>query len=211
MTTQESDRRGQVGQQGTTVQRTGGPVTFDEAVTALRRGEIVAAATETLIGLLGDARRPEVVARVAELKGRSEHQPIALLLPDSASLEAISASVSPAARRLAAAHWPGPLTLLVTARPGLSPLLVRDGRVGARVPGASPALDLVRAFGGPLTATSANPTGQPAAVDTEALAASLREHVWVLPGRAPGGQASTLVDACVDPPRVLRPGPIALT
>jgi len=183
---------------------------LERALDALRRGEVVAAPTETLVGLLADAMDPAAVARVADLKGRRADQPIALLLPDPASLDRVATSVSPATRVLAEAHWPGPLTLLVEARAELSSLLVRDGKVGVRVPGPSLALDLVRAFGGPLTATSANLTGEPAVAATAEIAPSITARTHVLEGRAPGGEPSTLVDATVTPPRVLRVGAIAI-
>ncbi len=183
---------------------------LEQALDALRRGEVVAAPTETLVGLLADAMDPAAVTRVAEAKGRDANQPIALLLPDAAALDGVALHVGAATRTLADTHWPGPLTLLVAARPELSPLLVRDGKVGVRVPGPSLALDLVRAFGGPLTATSANLTGEPAVADTASLSAAIAERVHVLRGRSPGGDPSTLVDATVDPPAVLRAGAVEI-
>ncbi|MBO6936934.1 MAG: threonylcarbamoyl-AMP synthase [Deltaproteobacteria bacterium] len=181
---------------------------LEQALDALRRGEVVAAPTETLVGLLADAMDVDAVARVADLKGRSANQPIALLLPDVAALDRVAVRVSETTRALGEAHWPGPLTLLVEARPELSPLLTRDGKVGVRVPGPSLALDLVRAFGGPLTATSANLSGEPAVADTAALAPAIAAGAHVLSGRAPGGEPSTFVDATVEPPVVLRAGAI---
>lgn len=178
------------------------------ALEALRRGELVAAPTETLVGLLADALDAAAVARVAVLKGRRTDQPIALLLPNAESLDRVAVRVSAATRALAKAHWPGPLTLLVEARPKLSPLLVREGKVGVRVPGPSLALDLVRAFGGPLTATSANLSGEAPVADTSALAPAIAAGAHVLVGRSPGGEPSTLIDATVDPPRVLRAGAV---
>lgn len=185
-------------------------MSLDAALAALRRGEVVAAPTETLVGLLADALDPAAVAEVAALKGRDARQPIALLLPGAGALERVAARVDPATRALAEAHWPGPLTLLVAARPELSPLLVREGKVGVRVPGPSLALDLVRAFGGPLTATSANLSGEPGVADTAELHATIRAGAHVLSGRSPGGAPSTLVDATTDPPTVLRAGAISV-
>ena len=128
----------------------------------LRRGGVLSCATETLQGLLADALNPEAIERVIQAKSRGP-EPIALLIPSPAALDQIALEVTAATRALAERHWPGPLTLLVHAHSWLAPALVRDGKVGVRVPGDSPALTLVRAFGGPLTATSANPSGQPAA------------------------------------------------
>ena len=143
-------------------------------VALLRRGGVVACATETLQGLLADALDPAAVQRVVQAKQRGP-EPIALLIPGFESLDLVAVEISPATRVLAEKHWPGPLTLLVRAHPRLPAELVRDGKVGVRVPGPSHALDLVRAFGGPLTATSANPSGQPAA-RTEAEARLQFQH-----------------------------------
>src|SRR5207245_8165324 len=102
----------------------------------------------------------------------------------------------PLARRLMDRHWPGALTLVVREKPGLPRgVIAADGGVAVRIPGPSPALDLVRAFGGPLTGTSANRTGEPPAVTAEEVARALGTDVdWVVPGRAPGGLPTTLID-----------------
>ncbi len=178
------------------------------ALAVLRQGGVVAAPTETLVGLLADALDPAAVARVAEAKGRAQDQPIALILPDAGALDRVATAVTPRTRELARAHWPGPLTLLVRARPELSPLCTRDGKVGVRVPGPSAAADLVRAFGGPLTATSANLSGGPAVAETAALDPVLAARVHVLAGRSPGGEPSTLVDATGPELVVLRQGAV---
>jgi len=185
-------------------------VELDVYLKVLRRGGIVACPTETLQGLLADALDAAAVQRVVQVKQRGP-DPIALILPHAESLDRIAVEVSAATRSLAEKHWPGPLTLLVRAHPTLAPELVRDGKVGVRIPGPSPALDLVRAFGGPLTATSANPSGQPPArTEAEARAYFVNVIDEFLPGDAPGGAPSTVVDATVDPPRVIRPGSIAI-
>lgn len=173
---------------------------------ALSRGEVLACPTETLHGLLADALSAAAVARVVSLKQRGP-EPIALLLPDHASLVQVAQPLSRAAAALAARHWPGPLTLVVRALPGLPAALVQDGRVGVRVPGPSPAARLVRAFGRPLTATSANPSGQPAARTEAEVRAYFGADLLVVPGDAPGGPPSTVVDV-TDGVRVLRQGAV---
>jgi L-threonylcarbamoyladenylate synthase len=184
---------------------------LERYVEVLARGGVVACATETLMGLLADALVPEAVQRVVDLKGRAEHAPMAVLLPDADAWEQVAREVPAIGRRWAGAHWPGPLTMVTWAHADLPAPLVRDGKVGARVPGASPALDLVRAYGRPLTATSANRTGCPPTVDdAEALAVFGDALEAVVPGRAPGGNPSTVVDITSQPPRLLRPGAIAL-
>ena len=180
-----------------------------EYVALLRSGSVLACATETLVGLLADARSEAAVERVVAIKQRGP-DPIALIAPDPASVEQI-AELDESARSLAARHWPGPLTLVVRARAGLPTPLLRDGTVGVRVPGPSPALDLVRAFGAPLTATSCNPSGLAAArTIAEAQAYFGGSIAAYVPGDAPGGPPSTIVDVTGAEPRVLRQGAIAI-
>jgi L-threonylcarbamoyladenylate synthase len=176
----------------------------------LAAGGVIACPTETLMGLLAAALDPDAVAHVCALKGRDVRQPIGVLVPDFAALSSVAIEIPALARTLAERHWPGPLTLLLRVRPGLPAPLSMDGKIGVRVPGPSPALDLVRAFGAPLTATSANKTGRAAALSAEEARAAFPVGLaYVVPGAAPGGLASTVVDATGREPVVLRAGAIA--
>lgn len=178
-------------------------------VRVLGQGGVVACPTETWLGLLADALDEKAVERVAELKGRPADMPIALLLPDVQAVADVAQAPSAAARALMEAHWPGPLTILLMAKPGLSPRITRDGKLGVRVPGPSPAADLARAFGRPLTATSANRTGEPSLRSVEELPVALAQGLdGVVPGVSPGGAHSTLIDATSSPMRILRAGAI---
>jgi L-threonylcarbamoyladenylate synthase len=184
---------------------------LERLVGLIAAGGVIACPTETFVGLLADAANPEAVAEIIRLKGRDPDNPIGLLLPNLASLDSVVLEVPPLARALADQHWPGPLTLVLRARPGLAPALQRDGKVAVRVPGPSPALELVRAFGRALTATSANRTGQPPARNgTEVQAAFGGELAAIVLGEAPGQLASTIVDASSSELRVLRQGAIEI-
>lgn len=178
-------------------------------VEVLRQGGVVACPTETWLGLLADARREAAIEKVATLKGRPADMPIALLLPHAEAIAEVALPPSQAAQALMDAHWPGPLTVLLKARPGLSRRLVRDGKVGVRVPGPSPAAALTRAFGHALTATSANLSGAPPLRRAAELPAALGVQVdGSVSGASPGGPPSTLIDTTVTPMVVLRPGAI---
>ena len=182
-----------------------------ELVKILEQGGIVACPTETWLGLLADARNHGAIERVAELKGRPADMPIALLLPDAQAVTEVASSLSGEAKALMQAYWPGPLTILLAARSGLSPRLTRDGKVGVRVPGPSPAADLVRAFGRPVTATSANLSGEPPLCSAEELPPRIAEGLGgVVPGVSPGGAPSTLIDTTTSPMRILRAGAIEI-
>ena len=184
---------------------------MDALVEVLERGGVVACPTETSLGLLADARNEKALQRVSELKGRPADMPIALVLPGAWAVAEVALAPSDAARALMQAYWPGPLTILLKAKPGLSPLLTRDGKIGVRVPGASPAADLVRAFGHPLTATSANRTGEPAPRSADEVPAALAEGLdGLVPGVSPGGAPSTLIDSTTAPMRIVRAGAIEI-
>lgn len=188
-----------------------------EACQVLREGGVVACATETLTGLLADAYNRAAIDLVLELKQRPASLPVALLLPNVESLANVSIDVAaqePTSAkmiaRLADAFWPGPLTILVPVRGNLHPALSRDGLIGVRVPGESPALDLVRAFGKPLTATSANLSGQPPAATAAEVIAQFGQRLdVVMPQDAPRGAPSTVVSCQGGELTVLREGAIA--
>jgi len=180
-------------------------------VLMLRSGGVVACPTETQIGLLADALDARAVQRVCDMKRRPAGEPIPVLVASFAAALEIATDVSGAAAALAQAYWPGPLTLVMRARGELPPALLRSGTIALRVPGPSPALELVRAFAGPLTATSANLSGQPPLGSEAALRATFGPALsGVVPGTAPGAPASTIVDVTGAHPIVLRQGAIVL-
>jgi L-threonylcarbamoyladenylate synthase len=140
----------------------------ERAVERLRRGGVVVYPTETVYGLGSDATSEAAVRRVAELKGRDAAKPILVIVASREMLGAVVARVPALAERLIERFWPGPLTLVLPARPGLSPLL-GGGReaIGVRVSSHPLARALVEGLGRPVTATSANPGGLAAATDVE--------------------------------------------
>jgi L-threonylcarbamoyladenylate synthase len=167
------------------------------ALRVLEAGGVVAAATETLFGLLADATRPEAIARVALMKARAD-KAFPLLLPGLGCWSLVAGEVPELALGLARRFWPGPLTLAVPARSGLDHRLVHSGTVAARWPLDSPAARLCQALGRPVTATSANlpgatPTSQAAAVREAFASAVAAGELFVLDEPAPGGPPSTIV------------------
>ncbi len=134
------------------------------AVAAHKRGDVIAFPTETLYGLGADALNAAAVEKIYRLKGRDPANPIPVLVADRAMLGDLVAEIPPLAERLIDAFWPGPLTLVLPARSGIArPLVNASGGVGVRVSSQPIAGELVRGLGRPLTATSANPSGQPPA------------------------------------------------
>jgi L-threonylcarbamoyladenylate synthase len=183
---------------------------IEAAAEVLRRGGLVAYPTETFYGLGALARDEAAVERLAHAKGRPDGKPLPLLAADGAQVDAV-AEVGPAAARVAAALWPGPLTLVLPARPGLAPAITAGtGTVGVRVPGSEIARALARAAGGALVSTSANLAGEPPPARPEELSADLRtrlDHV-LDGGPTPGGLASTVVVVEGDELRLVRDGAV---
>jgi L-threonylcarbamoyladenylate synthase len=178
------------------------------AVVALRGGEIVAYPTETFYGLGVDAFDEPALARLRELKGRAEKVFSVLVVGDD-MLERLCEPPSLAALALMRRHWPGALTLALPARPGAPEALVSEGCVAVRESPHPLARALVRAFGGPVTATSANLAGQPPATTAADVRRALRGRCVVLPGGpTAGGAPSTLVRVRGSRIEVLRPGAV---
>ncbi|MBW2730984.1 MAG: threonylcarbamoyl-AMP synthase [Deltaproteobacteria bacterium] len=172
-------------------------------------GEVIAYPTETVYGLGADALDPVALGRLVAIKGRESHQPISVLVQDEAMLRRLVQEVHPAALELARRYWPGPLTLVLLARSGLpEPLINERGGVGVRISSDPVAAALVRAVGRPLTATSANRSGEPAA--HQAQGAALEGVTLVLDGGPRGGTPSTVVEALGAELRVLRAGAVTI-
>jgi L-threonylcarbamoyladenylate synthase len=180
------------------------------AVVALRRGEIVAYPTETFYGLAVDATDELALARLRELKGRAE-KAFSVLVVGAEMLEQLVEPPSAKARALMARYWPGALTLALPAREGVPAALVADGCVAVRESPHALARSLVRAFGGAITATSANLAGAPPATTPDEVVSGLGGRCVVLPGGAtPGGAPSTLARVRGNRIEVLRPGAVEI-
>jgi L-threonylcarbamoyladenylate synthase len=176
----------------------------------LRGGGVVAYPTETFYGLGALARDPAALERLARAKGRPEGKPLPLVAADAGMVQEV-AELEGLARRLADRFWPGPLTLVLPARPGLPDAITGgSGTVGIRVPGSEVARALCRAAGGPIVSTSANPSGGAPPVDVARLDAGLAARLDGIldAGPAPGGLPSTVVSAAGDRLKLLRDGAI---
>ena len=182
------------------------------AARVLREGGLVAVPTDTYYGLAVDPARPAAVARLGAVKGREPGKPILLLLPDRTWASRLAGPLPATFDRLADRFWPGPLTLVVPAGPGLAPELLAGGTtIGLRWPRA-PFLEALFAVSpSPVTGTSANRSGEPPLRTAAQIRAALGAAVdLVVEGPpCPGGPPSTVLDLTVTPPRVLRPGAVS--
>jgi L-threonylcarbamoyladenylate synthase len=136
-----------------------------KAAEVIRRGGVIGYRTDTLYGLGADPLHVDAVRKVIELKGREDGKPILLLISDPAVIPKYLTKTPIAFNEISQRFWPGPLTLIGEARGELpQELTAGTGTLGLRLPDSKAVRDLVRACGGALTATSANPSGKPAAL-----------------------------------------------
>ena len=169
---------------------------IQQAAEMIRSGLVVAYPTDTLYGLAVDPRNAAAVRRLFDLKGRPDTSALTLIAADAAQVRE-AGEMTVAAERLAARWWPGPLTIVVDARPEIARETLAGGRtVGVRVPNHATAVALARAAGFCITATSANRSGATAVSWPGAAAEALPDVDAVLDaGPAPGGPPSTIVNA----------------
>ena len=187
------------------------PAAVQASADVLRRGGIVAYPTDTLYGLAVDPRSDSAVQRLFAVKARDRASAVALIAADVRQAQE-AGSFAAADLALARAFWPGPLTIVVPVSRALSKFLTGDLRtVGVRVPAHAVARAIAAAFGGCITATSANLSGRmPATTADEAAAAFDRRLDAILDaGPAPGGPPSTIVEVAEGRPVLRRSGAIA--
>ncbi|MEO6212909.1 MAG: L-threonylcarbamoyladenylate synthase [Vicinamibacterales bacterium] len=187
------------------------PPDLTRAAELVRRGGLIAYPTDTFYGLACDPRNEQAVARLFAAKGRAAGRASPLI---GGSLEQLSHVVefTETACTLAAAFWPGPLSLVLRSRAEVCSMAIGGlGSAAVRVPADAIARALADAVGFCITATSANISGEPPVTRASAISAGLIAHLdYVLDGgELPGGAASTLVDATDAQPRLLRAGAIA--
>jgi L-threonylcarbamoyladenylate synthase len=184
---------------------------YDEIVALLGGGGIIAFPTDTAYGLGVDPFNEAAVDRLFRLKGRPEAKPI-LLVVDSVPMAEAVCRPTELFHALAEQFWPGPLTLVVPSQPHL-PKNVTAGTqsIGLRWPAAPFAGRLLNRFEKPITATSANKTGLPAAINAEEIRSQFDDGLDVLVdgGSLPFRGGSTLLDITGDPPVLLREGPVS--
>ncbi|EKE77296.1 L-threonylcarbamoyladenylate synthase [Oceanibaculum indicum] len=187
---------------------------IDEAAALLRAGQLVAFPTETVYGLGGDATDDRAVAAIFAAKGRPSFNPLISHLPDVAHAREL-ALFTPLAEKLAAAFWPGPLTMVLKRRPDcpVSHLACAGlDTIALRVPAHPVAKRLLEATGRPVVAPSANPSGRVSPTSAEHVAEGLAGRLALVLDGGPCaiGLESTVVDATGDRPVLLRPGGVTL-
>ncbi|QRY51027.1 L-threonylcarbamoyladenylate synthase [Mycolicibacterium septicum] len=181
------------------------------AISAVKGGRLVVMPTDTVYGIGADAFDRDAVGSLLAAKGRGRNMPVGVFVGSWNTIDGLVYSVPPAARELIRAFWPGALSLVVTQAPSLQwDLGDANGSVMLRMPLHPVAIELLREVG-PMAQSSANVSGQPAAVTAAQAHEQLGDKVEVYLDGGPAEQqaASTIVDLTGDQPRILRTGPIS--
>lgn len=184
--------------------------TIELAADLLRRGHLVAFPTDTVYGVGAHYARPEAVERLYEVKRRPLEKGIPILLAEPAMASKVAQQIPDAAKALIQRFWPGPLTLILPKRGDLPAVISPNRGVAVRVPADAVARRLIEEAGGVVATTSANLSGEQPAGSALLAMDALRGLVAAVVdgGMVRLGQASTVLDCTVDPPRILRIGPI---
>ncbi|MEV1286854.1 L-threonylcarbamoyladenylate synthase [Micromonospora sp. NPDC049679] len=182
------------------------------AIEAVKNGELVVIPTDTVYGLGADAFTPYAVTALLDAKGRGRHMPPPVLVGSRHTLDGLVITLPQVARDLVEAFWPGALTIIVEHSPSLQwDLGDAGGTVAVRMPLHPVALEVLQETG-PMAVSSANKTGQPAAVTAEEARDQLGYSVraYLEAGVCPDPVPSTIVDLTTHTPRIVRQGAIPL-
>jgi tRNA threonylcarbamoyl adenosine modification protein (Sua5/YciO/YrdC/YwlC family) len=188
--------------------------TLEAAAQAIMRGGVIAFPTDTLYGLGCSLFDVAAVELIGKLKRRAPHHAFISLIPDPAQADGLALSVSPVARRLIRACWPGPLSMIfVAAEIVPSSLRGAGGTIALRCPKDTLSHALLHRFGGPVVSSSANLSGQPPAETADEVVGYFGNQLDLVLDGGPrrGGVPSTLVDVSGPRPKLLRQGALEVT
>jgi L-threonylcarbamoyladenylate synthase len=181
---------------------------IEKGIKILQKGGVIAFPTDTVYGLGADAFNSTAVERIYEIKNRPKHQQLPLLITDAERLTTLADSIPEIAWFLARRFWPGGLTLVLPKTDTLPAYLASGPTIAVRVPDHPACLAIIQNLGNPIIGTSANISGQPAALTAEEVGQQLGGKIDFIinGGKCPGGKESTVVDATREPPIILRQG-----
>ncbi|MFM8707121.1 MAG: L-threonylcarbamoyladenylate synthase, partial [Planctomycetia bacterium] len=183
----------------------------ERAVKLRADGGVVAIPTETVYGLAADALDADAVGRIFAAKGRPTTNPLIVHVADAAMARSLAASWPPAAERITARLWPGPVTVIVPRGPRIPDVVTAGGpTVALRCPEHPLTRRLIAMLGRPLAAPSANRSTQLSPTTAGHVLEGLGNRIDLILDGGPCGRGieSTVIDCTTDPPRILRPGPI---
>ena len=189
------------------------PNIIADAAARLRVGELVAFPTETVYGLGANALDAEAVARIFAAKGRPSYNPVIVHVPHTDAARRVVTEWPHSAAKLAAAFWPGPLTIVLPKSPDIPDAVSAGlGLIGVRVPAHQVALALLRAARVPVAAPSANKSNGLSPTTGQHVARSLADVEGIILDGGPCevGIESTVIDLTTDIPTLLRPGGVSI-
>ncbi|MED0935272.1 L-threonylcarbamoyladenylate synthase [Bacillus mobilis] len=184
---------------------------LQEAAKLLRENEAIAFPTETVYGLGANAMNDEAIAKIFEAKGRPSDNPLIVHIGTKSQLDGIVKEIPPVAEKLMEHFWPGPLTIILPRKEGISEKVTAGlNTVGVRMPDHPVALALIEEANVPVAAPSANRSGRPSPTLASHVYEDLNEKIaGIVDGGATGvGVESTVIDCTSDVPTILRPGGI---
>ena len=186
------------------------PQAVPRAAAVIEAGGLVILPTDTVYGVAADLWQPDAVQALYDAKRRPPDRAIPILLADPEHIETVAQSVPDAARRLADAFWPGPLTIVVPKRPNVPQIVSSLPTIGVRIPPHAGTRGVIRARGGAPAVARANPSAEPPALTAQEAAAALGDDIALVldGGPCPGGTPSTVVDVSGGDLRILRAGPL---
>ena len=190
------------------------PAVVAETAELLKSGAVIAFPTDTFYGLGADISNEGAVRRIYSIKGRGYNKPILILISDRKELVSLISNkdLPTTACSLMDSFWPGPLTIVFYATESLSVLLTAStGKIGIRLPDHEFCRKLIEKLEGPVTATSANVSGEPSLNNPNDVLNAMGDRIDVLVdgGITKGGLESTVVDVTGDKPVILREGAIS--
>lgn len=189
------------------------PLVVTEIADLLKSGSVIAYPTDTFYGLGADITNQSALDRLYSIKNRMPDKPILVLISDIVMLRPLIANgyLSQTAERLTDKFWPGPLTLVFNASDSVPPVLTANtGKIGIRLPDSELCKLIIDKLEHPVTATSANISGDNSTNNPSEVAASIGDRIDALVdgGNTSGGAASTVVDITGEKPVILREGAI---
>lgn len=188
------------------------PAALEEALTLLRKGEVVALPTDTVYGLACDSLNPDAIAAIYEAKGRPPQKALPLLMADETQIEIVVREIPPIAQTLIQQFMPGALTIVLPAKPHLPPILTAGGdTVAVRIPDNEVVRHLARELGYPLAVSSANQSGDADSRTAQEVFERVGFNIALIldGGITPDKGSSTVLNLTTTPPRILREGPIS--
>ena len=182
-------------------------VSWENAAARLKKGEVGVVPTDTIYGLLGSALKPGTVERIYDLRRRERDKPLIVLIAGWEDFDRLQIEIPDRTHHLLSKVWPGPVSVIVaTPAPALEYLHRRTNSIAFRMPAKVNLRELLRSAG-PMVAPSANLAGEPPAFTPEEAYEHFGDQVFYVDEGELNNPASALVDARVEPMRILRPAP----